>query len=271
MHTLSEVLAPFEGEELVTTVTTMVPQESWERVSSAVLGLALRYTHSGLVMTQGLHTLPLPLDPFTWWLFAANPATLMPIHQQLPAATQVVWLERDDPFQQERFLLLLADGFAWLQLMTVQTLCFTLHPRPILAAQQWLTQKVAIESQSRLLSQQQQAFPPPPPPYEVMASLAGLWLDMSIGQEVLVPDLSEVDILQAMSHEVRTPLATIRTLIRSIMRRSIAPEIQQRLEQADRECSQQIDRFNLIFAAVGSPQERAIAPNPLRSMNYYTI
>jgi signal transduction histidine kinase len=240
----------------------MVPEESWERVSSAVLGLAMRFAHSGIVMSQGLPMTPLPLESFTWWLFAANPAVLLPLQQQLPQTAQVVWLGQEESLAPERFLILLSDRFAWLQMTTVDTLCFTLHPQPVLAAQQWLNRRVATESQVRLLSQHQQAFPPPPPPYEVMATLAGLWLDISIGQEVLVPDLSEADILRAMTHEVRTPLATIRTLIRSILRRLIDSELRQRLEQVDRECSQQIDRCNLIFAAVGGSPAGAIAPEP---------
>ncbi len=61
---------------------------------------------------------------------------------------------------------------------------------------------------------------------------------------------SELALLEALTHEVRTPLATIRTLIRSLLRRSDLPElVRQRLEQIDSECSEQIDRFGLIFLA----------------------
>ncbi|MFM2158612.1 MAG: hypothetical protein RLZZ124_1086, partial [Cyanobacteriota bacterium] len=61
---------------------------------------------------------------------------------------------------------------------------------------------------------------------------------------------SELALLEALTHEVRTPLATIRTLIRSLLRRSDIPElVRQRLQQIDGECSEQIDRFGLIFLA----------------------
>lgn len=61
---------------------------------------------------------------------------------------------------------------------------------------------------------------------------------------------SELALLEALTHEVRTPLATIRTLIRSLLRRSDLPAlVRQRLEQIDGECSEQIDRFGLIFHA----------------------
>jgi len=61
---------------------------------------------------------------------------------------------------------------------------------------------------------------------------------------------SELALLEALTHEVRTPLATIRTLIRSLLRRGDLPAVvRQRLEQIDGECSEQIDRFGLIFLA----------------------
>jgi signal transduction histidine kinase len=61
---------------------------------------------------------------------------------------------------------------------------------------------------------------------------------------------AELALLEALTHEVRTPLATIRTLIRSLLRRPDLPAVvRQRLEQIDGECSEQIDRFGLIFLA----------------------
>ncbi|MEB3308322.1 MAG: sensor histidine kinase [Cyanobacteriota bacterium] len=61
---------------------------------------------------------------------------------------------------------------------------------------------------------------------------------------------TELALLEALTHEVRTPLATIRTLIRSLLRRrDISDLVRHRLEQIDGECSEQIDRFGLIFLA----------------------
>jgi signal transduction histidine kinase len=69
----------------------------------------------------------------------------------------------------------------------------------------------------------------------------------SQGQDAVSGELA---LLEALTHEVRTPLATIRTLIRSLLRRSDLPAVvRQRLEQIDGECSEQIDRFGLIFLA----------------------
>ncbi|MFY7805889.1 MAG: sensor histidine kinase [Limnoraphis robusta] len=65
-------------------------------------------------------------------------------------------------------------------------------------------------------------------------------------------DASQVELLQAIAHEVRTPLATIRTLTRLLLKRQTldAETVRKRLEMIDHECSTQIDRFNLIFRAV---------------------
>ncbi|HEY9866543.1 MAG TPA: HAMP domain-containing sensor histidine kinase [Candidatus Obscuribacterales bacterium] len=76
------------------------------------------------------------------------------------------------------------------------------------------------------------------------------------GVETPIPDnplqTAEVELLQAIAHEVRTPLATIRTLTRLLLKRPNLPAevIHKRLEMIDQECTTQIDRFNLIFRAV---------------------
>ena len=78
---------------------------------------------------------------------------------------------------------------------------------------------------------------------------------------------SELALLEALTHEVRTPLATIRTLIRSLLRRQDLPDlVRQRLQQIDGECSEQIDRFGLIFLAAElqrRPAAAAEAPQQL--------
>ena len=74
------------------------------------------------------------------------------------------------------------------------------------------------------------------------------------------PPSSELALLEALTHEVRTPLATIRTLIRSLLRRQDLPElVRQRLQQIDGECSEQIDRFGLIFLAAELQRQPAAA------------
>jgi hypothetical protein len=72
-----------------------------------------------------------------------------------------------------------------------------------------------------------------------------------VNTETVFPPDGDIELLQAFAHEVRTPLTTIRTLIRLLLRRSdLPPDVIKRLETIDRECSEQIDRMELIFRAV---------------------
>ncbi|MGD1805317.1 sensor histidine kinase [Dapis sp. BLCC M126] len=62
----------------------------------------------------------------------------------------------------------------------------------------------------------------------------------------------DVELLQAIAHEVKTPLATIQTLTRLLLKRpNLNQEVmKKRLQMIDAECTSQIERFNLIFRAV---------------------
>ena len=68
----------------------------------------------------------------------------------------------------------------------------------------------------------------------------------------------DVQLLQAIAHGVRTPLATIRTLTRLMMkRRSLTADLLPYLEKIDLACTDQIERFDLIFKAVEMESNRA--------------
>ncbi|PSN13553.1 sensor histidine kinase [filamentous cyanobacterium CCT1] len=79
----------------------------------------------------------------------------------------------------------------------------------------------------------------------------------------------DTELLKAMAHEIRTPLTTIRTLTRSLLKRKdIGGEVAKRLQQIDRECTQQIDRFSLIFRAVELETDHAPRPrSPLSAIS----
>jgi His Kinase A (phospho-acceptor) domain len=75
-----------------------------------------------------------------------------------------------------------------------------------------------------------------------VASMADLHTGGRIG--------GDIKLLQALAHEIRTPLATIRTLTRLLLKRQdLSPMVLQRLHSIDQECTEQIDRFGLIFRA----------------------
>jgi nitrogen-specific signal transduction histidine kinase len=86
-------------------------------------------------------------------------------------------------------------------------------------------------------------------------------------------DSKDVELLQAIAHEVRTPLTTIKTLTRLLLKRSDLPaEAVRRLEAIYRECAEQIDRFSLIFRAaeleISPPQH---TPTALTSVSLVEV
>lgn len=103
----------------------------------------------------------------------------------------------------------------------------------------------------------------PEPVFQRVEAPADLPADSSEGDPV-GPMTADTELLQALAHEVRTPLTTIRTLTRLLLKRKdLNPDVLKRLEVIDRECTEQIDRFNLIFRAVElqtSPSASTLMP-----------
>lgn len=71
------------------------------------------------------------------------------------------------------------------------------------------------------------------------------------GLDPSAPLPPEVEFIKALTHEIRTPLTTIRTLTKLLLKRrcNLSKEAVDRLESIDRECTEQIDRMELIFRA----------------------
>ncbi|NEO30566.1 MAG: HAMP domain-containing histidine kinase [Symploca sp. SIO3C6] len=84
------------------------------------------------------------------------------------------------------------------------------------------------------------------------------WQPLQKNKELEVSKISnareptpDLELLQALTHEIRTPLTTICTLTKLLLkRRDLPPEVLRRLEIIDRECTEQINRMELIFRAV---------------------
>ena len=84
--------------------------------------------------------------------------------------------------------------------------------------------------------------------------------------------ISEAKLLSAISHEVRTPLATIRTLISSTLKKyNMEESMRNRLIQIDNECNEQIDRFGLIFNAAELVSNEVPSLNNLAKINLAEI
>jgi len=84
--------------------------------------------------------------------------------------------------------------------------------------------------------------------------------------------ITEAKLLSAISHEVRTPLATIRTLISSTLKKyNLDESIRNRLIQIDNECNEQINRFGLIFNAAELVSNEIPSLNNLAKINLAEI
>ena len=84
--------------------------------------------------------------------------------------------------------------------------------------------------------------------------------------------ITEAKLLRAISHEVRTPLATIRTLISSTLKKyNMDESMRNRLILIDNECNEQIDRFGLIFNAAELVSNEVPSLNNLAKINLAEI
>jgi signal transduction histidine kinase len=84
---------------------------------------------------------------------------------------------------------------------------------------------------------------------------------------------ADTELLQAIAHEVRTPLTTIRTLTRLLLKRKeLGADVIKRLKVIDQECTEQIDRFSLIFKAVELETTETHAPlSPLAPISLVQV
>jgi hypothetical protein len=65
-----------------------------------------------------------------------------------------------------------------------------------------------------------------------------------------LPPYPEFELLQALTHEIRTPLTTIQTITKLLIKRAkLTPDLVKHLEVIEQECAEQINRMELIFRA----------------------
>ena len=102
--------------------------------------------------------------------------------------------------------------------------------------------------------------------------LPNLTVKNSIENDNKTVQITEAKLLKAISHEVKTPLATIRTLISSTLRKyNMDESMRSRLIQIDNECNEQIDRFGLIFNAAELVSNEISPLNQLAKINLSEI
>lgn len=215
--------------------------------------------------------------------FQLPPATEIPI---TTSSTLVLPLLAGDPLAAEQFCLILTAEFSLVMVLAedksgVPTFLFSFEPN--VAEQAWRSLReriVLIDSHFPVseLDALVEKYYPVAPDYRTVTQFSRLLLknlpetekDPEVGHQRRVhPQLEttgvgwrdgesshnlslrpDVELLQAFAHEVRTPLTTIRTLTRLLLkRRDLATEARSRLELIDHECTEQIDRMELLFRA----------------------
>ena len=220
------------------------------------------------------------------WVFIPPPldqlsqafSQLMPADETLPvdtAAARVLPLIEGDPLTGERFCLLLTERFSVVLVLgrdADNDLRFQFSFTPAVINQVWrlLRSRIFLTTPKQLdfLDPLVEAFTPTEPDYRIVSQFSR-WMLSSLSVPKPHPVIERIisppgesgtnnesngldtELLKAMAHEIRTPLTTIRTLTRSLIRRKdLVDKAKQRLQQIDSACTQQIDRFNLIFKAV---------------------
>ncbi|MCF2150726.1 HAMP domain-containing histidine kinase [Desmonostoc muscorum LEGE 12446] len=228
-------------------------------------------------LTQSLQTVTFTGKPF-------NPLALMPF--QMPDAIapedyevapheSVLPLLPADPLGAEQFCLVFTDKFTLVLVLAThnngkKTFSFSFEPEVVQQAWRSLGARVMLTNREFFsqLDELVQQYSPVEPDYRMVVQFSQLLLQELTETEETRDSLlgtgnkedkennpcpmpnPDVELLQAFAHEVRTPLTTIRTMTRLLLkRRDLAPSVINRLEIIDRECSEQIDRMELLFKA----------------------
>jgi hypothetical protein len=287
LPSLSEVLA--ESQSTMAECSPAKAERQW-RVSLAATEHLLINTlaaNKGLVLTapaplfsqpiltQNLQTVTFTAKPF-------NPLALMPFQMPTTAtvaeedATEeaVLPLLPADPLVSEQFCLVFTDKF---RLVLVLAKCrngkkkFSFSFEPEIVQQAWraIGARVMLTNPDfcAQLDALVQEYSPVSPDYRIVMQFSQLLLqelpseaskDWETGTNVVnhqspISSSSpnpDVELLQAFAHEVRTPLTTIRTMTRLLLkRRDLPANVINRLEVIDHECTEQIDRMELLFKA----------------------
>ena len=234
---------------------------------------------------------------------AFNVNALMPCRQSVFQSTpkQVESVVRlplipNDPIEVEQFCLILTANFGLILVLGEDVegnAKFHFSFDPLVLNEVWtiLRSRLVIANHHHLAQFDElvEQFAPPNPDYRLVTSFNRQLLEhlptsdlATSPRHVEIPITShqsipqgksrvEMELLQALTHEVRTPLTTIRTLTKLLLKRKqdFKPNVVQRLQTIDRECTEQIERMELIFRAAeleSTPKPVELVPFPLEQV-----
>ena len=220
-----------------------------------------------------------------------------------PPSNHLLPLLEDDPLAQEQFVLAMAPQFSMVLVLGKDAdnelrFQFSFMPQVVMSVWRILRSRIRIirPQQLEFIDPLVEKFEPKDPNYRIVSQF-NRWmlaylpqiepqLDLSQNGTKAVADrkaqdnrdssdgaqLSDTALLKAMAHEIRTPLTTIRTYTRSLLRREdLDPQAVKRLQSIDRECTQQIDRFSLIFRAVELEAASQSPKSPLSAIALHEV
>lgn len=279
---------------------TVVTDLSWQW-SAAIQALEELSILSWPVESGFLLAGPAPIfqhPQLTSWIFAPfapHQACLPPsLSATQPDPLTLIPLSPADPLATHPFCLFLSP--AWNLVLTFDPelgVNFSFDPMDILQAWQQLELRLNLTAPQQLpvIRDWFAAHPPQPPDYQLVTDFSQALLRALIpphsksenlpeqeeqyppapGQEQPeVANFLDLELLQALTHEVRTPLTTIHTLIQLLLKRADLPtDVHHRLQTIAQECHDQVDRFSLLFHAAelmaGPP------PTPLTGLSSVSV
>nr|WP_199349523.1 HAMP domain-containing sensor histidine kinase [Nostoc flagelliforme] len=208
------------------------------------------------------------------------------VNEEIAPHESVLPLLPADPLGAEQFCLVFTDKFRLVLVLAShkngkKTFAFSFEPEVVQQAWRSLGARVMLANPEFFarLDALVEEYSPVAPDYRMMIQFSQLLLqkltepqetrDSSLGtaeeageqgRKVLpnpqcpIPNAQslnpDVELLQAFAHEVRTPLTTIRTMTRLLLkRRDLDASVINRLKVIDHECTEQIDRMELLFKA----------------------
>ncbi len=208
---------------------------------------------------------------------------LPPVGQALASPPlEILSLPVDEGWASEQFCLIMTDAFCLVLALGYSPqgmieFQFSFDPIALKDAYQALRWQLSATAADNLpkLDALVEHFPSTPPDYHLVTQFSHLllrhlpdttaaahtsahWKQQAHTSSGKLPRMSyaqssceDAELLQAIAHEVRTPLTTIRTLARlALKQKNLSKATMECLQAIDRECTAQIDRFGLIFQAV---------------------
>lgn len=177
----------------------------------------------------------------------------------------------NDPLLDEQFCIILTPLFSFaMGLSPAMGFQFSFDPLAIAELWQILHWRMALTQpfQYQTVQKLWQKFRPVTPDFKLVSRFSQLMLRSLPDTYPTVPQppiskpttnhpetpnipQPELELLQAFTHEIRTPLTTIRTMTKLLLKKKqqLTQDIVKRIETIEQECSEQIRRMELIFRA----------------------